>query len=247
MNEEIAALIELHRGLERLGPGSREFSLQILASLPTLREAPRIADLGCGAGAATLLLAEWFNVPVKAVDLSGVFLQHLDARAAELGLTPMIQTFHADMGALNWPEQSLDLLWSEGAAYNLTFPGALNAWRPLLTPGGLAVVSELSWFSDNPPEEARDFWAAAYPTLAGEQANTRHAREANFEVLATRRLPTACWWEFYYGPLLERVEALRAQADPVMSQVIHDTEVEIDLFRRYAAEYGYTFYILRAR
>ncbi len=246
MNDEIAALIELHRGLERLGPGSREFSLQILASLPTLREAPRIADLGCGAGAASVLLAEWFNVPVKAVDLSRVFLDQLDARASELGLTSLIQTLQADMGALDWPEQSLDLIWSEGAAYNLTFPGALKAWHTLLNPGGLAVISEMSWFSDDPPEEVRAYWEAAYPTLADERENIRHAREANFEVLATRRLPTECWWEFYYGPLLERVEALRASADPVMTQVIHDTEAEIDLFRRFATEYGYTFYILRA-
>ena len=247
MNEEIAALIELHHGLERQGPGDREFSRQILASLPTLRDAPRIADLGCGAGAGSLVLAEWFDAPVKAVDLCRVFLDQLEARASEQGLTPLIQTVEADMGTLDWPAQSLDLIWSEGAAYNLTFPGALKTWRPLLVPGGLAVVSELSWFCDRPPEEARLFWNAAYPSLANEQENGRHAIDAGFEVLTTRRLPEEAWWEFYYEPLLARIEALRPTASPQLQQVIQDTEAEIDLFRRWGTEYGYTFYVLRAR
>ncbi len=246
MNEEIAALIELHHGLDRQGPGSREFSRQMLASLPTLREAPRIADLGCGAGEGSLVLAEWFDVPVKAVDLCRVFLDQLEARAAEQGLTPLIQVLEADMGALEWPEHSLDLIWSEGAAYNLTFPGALKTWHPLLVPGGLAIISELSWFCDRPPEEARVFWNAVYPTLANERENCRHAADAGFEVLATRRLPEEVWWEFYYGPLLTRIEVLRPTANPQMQQVIQDTEAEIDLFRRCGTEYGYTFYVLRA-
>ncbi len=247
MNEEIAALIELHRGLERQGPGDHDFSRQVLASLPNLPEAPRIADFGCGAGAGSLLLAEWFNVRVKAVDLSRVFLDQLEALATERGLAHLIQTLEADMGALDWPAQSLDLIWSEGAAYNLTFPGALKTWRPFLAPGGLAVVSELSWFCDRPPEEARTFWNVAYPALANEQENCRHAAESGFEVLATRRLPSEYWWKYYYGPLLVRMNTLRPTASPIMGQVIQETEVEMDLFRRFSTEYGYTFYVLRAR
>lgn len=246
MNEEIAALIELHQGLDRQGPGSTEFSRQILASLPTLREAPRIADLGCGSGVASLLLAEWFDAPVKAVDLSRLFLDQLEARAAERRLTRLVQVQEANIGALDWPAQSLDLIWSEGAAYNLTFPGALNAWHPLLALDGLAVLSELSWFCDHPPEEARIFWNAAYPTLANEQENCTHATNAGFEVLATRRLPEEAWWEFYYGPLLARIESLRPTASPLMERIIQDTEAEIGLFRRCGTEYGYTFYVLRA-
>jgi serine/threonine-protein kinase HipA len=246
MCEERAALVELHQGLDRQGPGSSDFSRQILASLPALRELPRIADLGCGAGAGSLLLAEWFGVPIRAVDSCRVFLDQLEARAAEQGLSSHIQVHEADMGALYWPARSLDLIWSEGAAYNLTFPGALNAWRPLLAAGGLAVISELSWFAENPTVESRRFWEAGYPTLASEQQNCDYAVKADFEVLSTCRLPSASWWEFYYGPLLERIAVLRPKASPVMKQVIQDTEAEMDLFRRCSDEFGYTFYVLRA-
>ena len=53
----IAALIRLHSGLERQGPGDIDFSEFIITQLPKLPPNPRIADIGCGAGAGALFLA----------------------------------------------------------------------------------------------------------------------------------------------------------------------------------------------
>ena len=57
----INALIELHVGLERQGPGDPGISKEIIENLPQLPPEPRIADLGCGAGAGTLILAEHYR------------------------------------------------------------------------------------------------------------------------------------------------------------------------------------------
>lgn len=243
---EIAALIALHDGLEHLGPADASVSRAILAELPPLPVAPHIVDLGCGTGASALLLADWFGTSIKAVDLSAEFLRTLEALAASRGLVDRIETIQADMGALDWPEASVDLLWSEGAAYNLTFTGALQAWRPLLTPGGLAVISELSWFTDSPPEAARAFWDPRYPTLATEGDNCAQARAAGFDVLSTRRLSAEAWWRSYYDPLLARVASLKPTADPVMASALAETELETSIFRAHSDHYGYTFYVLRA-
>lgn len=243
---EIAALIALHDGLDHLGPADASVSRAILSELPPLPLAPHIVDLGCGTGASALLLAEWFDSPIKAVDQVGAFLRTLRERASARGLTERIETIEADMGALDWPEASVDLLWSEGAAYNLTFSGALKAWRPLLTPGGLAVISELSWFTESPPEAARAFWAPRYPTLGSERENCAYAPSAGFEVLSTRRLTSEAWWRSYYTPLLARVAALKPVADAVMASVLAETELETAIFRDHSDHYGYTFYVLRA-
>ncbi len=64
----IRALIELHRGLERQGPGDTDYSDYIISQIPELPPNPRIADIGCGAGAATLFLADKFKSKVRAVD-----------------------------------------------------------------------------------------------------------------------------------------------------------------------------------
>ena len=68
--EYIAALTAVHRGLDRKGPGASDFSLEILRNLSTLPVKPRIADLGCGSGDSTLLLAQYYNSTVMAVDAS---------------------------------------------------------------------------------------------------------------------------------------------------------------------------------
>lgn len=191
---EIAALIALHDGLDHLGPADESISRAILAELPPLPLSPNIVDLGCGTGASALLLAEWFGAPIKAVDLSADFLRTLAARAASRGLADRVETIQADIGTLDWPEGSVDLIWSEGAAYNLTFSGALKVWRPFLRPGGLAVISELSWFTDSAPEAVRAFWAPRYPTLTTEGENCARARAAGFDVLSTRRHSAEAWW-----------------------------------------------------
>ena len=131
-DEVTAAVIELHGGLERQGPGDTSFSRQILSCLPALRPSPRIADLGCGTGAGTLLLAETFRVPIISVDLCQPFLDQLTASAKLKGLDEFVRPTHADIGKLDWPPASLDLLWSEGAAYNLEFAKALEVWRPFI-------------------------------------------------------------------------------------------------------------------
>ena len=244
---QVAALIELHRGLERQGPGDAAFSRQILAGLPRLPPNPAVADLGCGAGAGALLLAEWFGVPVRAVDLSREFLDELEAHAQRRGLAHLVEPVEADIGRLDWPAGTIDLLWSEGAAYNLGFATALRRWRPLLAPGGVAVISELSWFSEDGPAPARAYWEHAYPDIGSEAENSAHAGAEGFDLLGVHRLPAAAWWNNYYGPLQARIEALRGQADAAMQAVIRETEAEMALFRAYSDFYGYAFYLLRAR
>jgi serine/threonine-protein kinase HipA len=245
-NEHIRALIELHRGLERQGPGDPSFSRQMLSLLPELPENPRILDLGCGAGAGAFILAEWFDTTVTAVDLARPFLDDLESHARARGLDHLIKAVEADMGNLNWPPASIDLLWSEGAAYNLTFERALRTWRPLMAPGGLAVISEITWFTTDIPAPVLKFWQEAYPQLATESENAAIAKAAGFEVLEIHRLPGRAWWTYYYNPLKERMDALRPSADPVMQAVIAEAEVEIEFFGKYADCYGYAFYLLKA-
>ncbi len=243
---ELAARIELHASLERQGPGDESFTRRMLQRLPPFPVQPRMADLGCGTGAAALVLAEWFGAPVTAVDLLSRFLDELNRRAREMGLAHLIHSVEADMGTLDWPAESLDLLWSEGAAYHLTLHGALARWRPLLATGGLAVISEFTWFTDNRPEPAREFWHAAYPSAGDEAENAARAEDAGFEVLAIERLPQSAWWDHYYDPLERRMLELRSKASAAMRHVIAETEAEIVLFRRYGQAYGYAFYVLRA-
>jgi len=240
----IDALIDLHRGHDRKGPGDTDFSRNILSNLSTLPLKPRIADLGCGSGAGALQLAQHYQSTVMAVDFSSIFIDELKARAKQLGLEHLIIPIHGDMGKLNWSAGSVDLLWSEGSAYNLGFEQALKIWRPLLTTSGIAVISEMSWFTDNAPEPAIAYWQNAYPMMGAEAENINRANRSGFSVLSTHRLPSQAWWVNYYEPLRKRMQQI--EITPITQLVIRETEEEMSLFEKFSESYGYTFYILQA-
>lgn len=241
--EYIEALIDLHRGLDYKGPGDRAFSLGILKSLAQSPKHP-IADLGCGSGASALLLAQYYQSTVMAVDASVVFIEELKVRAKQTGLDQFIIPIHGDMAKLDWEVGSLDLLWSEGAAYNLGFEQALKIWRPLLADQGVAVLSEMTWFTDDVPKPARNYWQAAYPTMGTRRENIDRANRSGFSLLATHQLPSQAWWDNYCNPLRERIESL--ETSPISQSVILEMKEEMELFEKFSDYYGYMFYVLQA-
>lgn len=241
--EYINALINLHRGLNRQGPGDDQFAQYILSHLPVFKAKPRIADLGCGNGAGALLLAKYYQSYVMAVDFSLVFIEELKNRAKQVGLEYLITPIHGDMAKLDLSNASVDLLWSEGAIYNLGFEPGLQLWYPLLSDHGIAVISEMSWFNQNVPEPVSQYWRQAYPTMATEAENIDSATRCGFDVLSTHRLPSYCWWDNYYEPLRKRIKELETNA--IQQSVISEIEQEIALFAKFSQFYGYTFYILQ--
>ncbi len=242
-------LVDLHRGLERLGPGSRACTLRALSLCEGLPSAPRVLDAGCGSGASALVLAEATGGELTAVDLHPELLDALRDRAQALGLGARIRTLAADLAALPFPAGSFDLIWSEGAIYTVGFDLGLAALRPLLAPGGWLAVTDLSWFHEEPPAEAREWWAAEYPAMRSVTENLAAARRLGFEPGGHFALPAAAWTEGYYGPLEARLEPFLAAhpGDPAAAAVVEATRQEIALYRRHSSSYGYEFFVLRAR
>lgn len=242
----LEALIHLHAGLARKGPGSEASTLRALEVCRShLTLQPAVADFGCGAGASALLLARELQVSIQALDLAPSFLDELEARAAEHGLAHLIRTLEADFAVPPFAPGSLDLLWCEGAAYLLGFAQALEAWRPLLRPGGLLALTDAVWLVEEPPEAPRRPWGQWYPSMGTVASQTALARRLGFEVLATFVLPEADWWA-YYEPLWERCVAAREGADAGTRGVIAETALERDLLRRFPGVYGYGFFVLKA-
>ncbi|TQV78785.1 methyltransferase domain-containing protein [Exilibacterium tricleocarpae] len=240
------ALVKLHSGLARQGPGDASFTDYIIDRLPELPPSPRIADIGCGAGAGTLILAKKYRSKVKAVDFSKTFLDQMMHQARLEGLEDLIEPIACDMGNLDWEPGTIDLLWSEGAAYTITVEKALKVWRPLMAADGIVVISEMTYFSNPAPEAVAQYMTGLYPGIKTEAGNVDLINASGFQVLAAHRLPSKAWWDNYYNPLRKNIMKLKDTTDSVMQTVISDTEEEMQFFKEYQSDYGYTFFIMRA-
>ncbi|MGV9709387.1 SAM-dependent methyltransferase [Gordonia sp. NPDC003424] len=231
-----------HDGLPREAPGSAATTELLLRLVGELPERPRVIDVGCGPGPATILLAQLTGGHVTGVDLHEPFLAEVLRKAGDAGVADRVDVSAVSMTALPFAAGSVDLLWSEGSAYIMGFDAALAAWRPLLSPGGALVVTEVEWLTSTPSPAAREFWAAGYPAMRTTADNVAAAQRAGWDVRAVYVLPDSDW-DAYYGPLAERVDELRGDGIPV--DLLAEAVAEIDLRATHGDEYGYTGYVLR--
>ncbi|WP_290783415.1 methyltransferase domain-containing protein [Halomonas sp.] len=72
------------------------------------------------------------------------------ARAAETSLAERIITSNASLDTIDFAAESLDVIWSEGAIYNIGFKRDVREWHRFLKPGGILAVSELTWLARCP-------------------------------------------------------------------------------------------------
>ncbi len=117
----IDLLVEAHAGLERQGPGCAKETGRALAFLGDLDLIANAADLGCGTGAQTLLLAQHLKGSVVGLDLFPAFVDVLNGRAREQGVADRVRGFVGSMDDLPFQREALDLIWSEGAIDNIGF------------------------------------------------------------------------------------------------------------------------------
>jgi hypothetical protein len=110
----------------------------------------------------------------------------------------------------------IDLLWSEGAAYNIGFANALTTWAAATEPGGCAVVSELMWLREEIRDAVRAFFRRGYPVMRSLAQNITVAENAGYKVLTTFTLPPEAWGGGYYDVLETRATALLDHPEPAV-------------------------------
>ena len=113
---------------------------RLLSVLPPVPA--RIADLGCGTGTLSLLLAEE-GYPVDGVDFSPEMVRRADAKA---GTLPGTSFAVGDAGAPPLAAAAYDVVLCRPVLWALPAPeAALARWVDLLVPDGRLVLVEGSW------------------------------------------------------------------------------------------------------
>jgi SAM-dependent methyltransferase len=246
--DHLQLLVELHKDAARQGPGGdEETRMSIALSGLSTAKALTIADIGCGTGASTMVLAQCLDTRVTAVDFIPEFLAKLEAAAARNGAADRIKTVSAPMDDLPFEEGEFDAIWSEGAIYNMGFEAGISAWRRYLKPGGVLAVSELTWLTHDRPAELQAHWEREYSQVDTASAKMAVLEKHGYSPVGYFALPDHCWLDNYYRPMEQRFASfLAAYADAGLAhEIIESERREISLYERFRAFFGYGYYIAR--
>ena len=243
-----ALFYELFSGLPRQGPGSAASTRRALGLVPGIGPRTRVLDVGCGTGAQTLVLAESSRARIVAVDNHAPFVDALNRKARERGLTDRLEARVADMRRLDFADGAFDLIWSEGAVYIMGVEAGLRDWRRLLRPHGHVALTEVCWRKPEPPAECRAFWDAEYPAIRETSSLLEAVAACGYETIGRFPLPASAWWDDYYRPLQDNVHAFRKRhrGAPDAQQLADRCQREIDIWHAYSEYYVYEFFVLRA-
>ncbi len=238
-------ICEYFSSLERQGPGSPEVTVKALSFIENLTGESRIADIGCGTGGQTMVLAQHTSGNITGIDLFPTFIDLFNANANRLNIQNRVKGIVGSMDKLPFRKGELDLIWSEGAIYNIGFERGLNYWRDFLKPGGYIAVSEASWFTEEQPEEIKRFWMDAYPEIDTIPQKVSVMQKAGYIPVAHFILPDNCWTDHFFVPQVEAQEIFleKHKCNQTAIDFIANERHEAQLYSRYKEYYGYVFYI----
>jgi SAM-dependent methyltransferase len=192
-----------------------------------------------------MVLAQHAPGIITGIDLFPTFIDLFNRNVEKLNLQDRVKGIVKSMDNLPFRDEELDLMWSEGAIYNIGFQRGLNEWRKFLKTGGYIAVSEASWFTEERPAEIEAFWMDAYPEIDTIPNKVAQMQKAGYIPAASFILPENCWTEHFYTPQVDADKLFleKKAGNKAAVEFIANQRHEAQLYYRYKEYYGYVFYI----
>ena len=128
-NFDLKIIREYFSSMERQGPGSPETTLRALSFIDNMNSELQIADIGCGTGGQTMVIAKHTSGHITGIDLFPTFIDLFNINRQKLNFQNRVNGIVCSMDNLPFQNEELDLIWSEGAIYNIGFERGINEWH----------------------------------------------------------------------------------------------------------------------
>ena len=180
--------LEILWGRGFMSPGGPDEVREIVKGIDLADK--HVLDIGCGIGGPDLVLCELGAAHVTGIDVDDALIERARNNAAAAGVAERTAFMRVSPGPLNFPDESLDLVFSKDAILHVDDKAAMFAeiFR-ILKPGGHFAASD--WLcgegSENTPEWRAYAEQASYTVVAVTAAEVnRVIAEAGFTGIETR-------------------------------------------------------------
>ena len=241
------ALFDFFERMPRQGPGSEKLTKELLQKFRYLLPSKIVAaDMGCGSGAAALILAEE-GISVTGVDIYQPFLDDMMQKAKQEGLGHLVKSHQSSMIETGFAENSFDLIWSEGAVFTVGFENALKAFFSILKSGGIVGVSDCFLFQKDTPDVVKKQWEEWDASIKTVSESLQIAENLGYRFLHSELLTPAMWEENFYQPMEKLIAAIEADSSSPQDllEIVARERSEMEFFRQNNVFYGYVFHILQ--
>jgi SAM-dependent methyltransferase len=237
---------EIYQGLGEASSIGLDFTRKAFQMLPALTQ-PRILDIGCGQGRATLELARLSDGQVVGLDIDEAALDVLSTQVEKEGLADRVQAVHGSMADMDFADESFDVIWAEGSVNAIGFGRALRAWRRLIRPEGFLVIHEGAWLQPDPPRAIVERWQPVFADINTVAGYVKQMPNYGYRLLGHFSLPEDFWWANFYALVEERIRALREKyaGQPAAEEILKQEQAEVDLYREHAPWYGSAFLVMQ--
>lgn len=217
------SLIELRK--DHLREGLSKYTREAYQMLPKL-DKPRILDIGCGSGVPTIELARLSNGRIIGLDIDQRLLDRLEKKVKEAGFSNRVKTLKCSMFEIDFPDESFDIIWSEGSISEIGFEKGLKEWGHFLKTNGFLVVHD---------------------DIKNTGKKLKQIPKCGYSLLGHFLLPDDTWWIEYYGPLEKRIQELRIEYvdDKESLKLLEKEQNEIDMFKNNPKIYGSVFFVMQ--
>jgi ubiquinone/menaquinone biosynthesis C-methylase UbiE len=242
---ELELICDYYSTMERQGPGSHEMTMKALSFLPEFSENKEILDIGCGTGAQTFTIAKNTSAKIIGLDMFPQFIEIFNRNMEKSGFQNRVTGIVGDMCNMEFKKNSFDLIWSEGAIYNIGFHKGMMEWHKFLKKDGYIAVTEVAWLRNEKPTEIETFWTDAYPEIDTIPVKLAQMQSSGYLPVAAFVLPENCWLENFYN-LHNQAQTLflsKYADNKIAKELVDYEELGKNMYIKYKDYFSYVFFI----
>jgi ubiquinone/menaquinone biosynthesis C-methylase UbiE len=205
--------------------GFLKYTREAFLRLPP-QERPKILDVGCGSGIPTIELAKLSNGEVTGIDIDKSCIDELNRKIRNEALSHRVEGINLSMFEMKFPDETFDIIWSEGVIRTIGFETSLKQWRRFLKLKGYLVIHcQTKYIADSLSQIPKH----------------------GYILKETVPLPPDAWWIEFYQPLQEQISALlhKYATSSEALQLLRQLQHEIIMVRKNPRNFNSAFYIMK--